>query len=78
MSAEDLDAREELGTLINYNGYGPTLDDLHFHPQPAILHIKIYPDDFHPAVLCRQQPGSHVGVVVEARDHDLIPFFPFA
>ncbi|MCV5225516.1 hypothetical protein OFC57_42080, partial [Escherichia coli] len=23
---------KELGTLINYNGYGSKVDDLHFHP----------------------------------------------
>ncbi|WP_039974259.1 acetyltransferase [Vibrio jasicida] len=32
---------KELGTLINYNGYGPKVDDLHFHPADlyrALLH----------------------------------------
>jgi hypothetical protein len=32
-SAADIDALEELGTCINYNGYGPSIDDLHFAPE---------------------------------------------
>ena len=51
--AADLDdkvlgALERLGTYINYNGYGPTLDDLHF--EPAELYRKLvefkHPLDF--------------------------------
>lgn len=32
---------KELGTLINYNGYGATIDDLHF--SPADLYLKLLP-----------------------------------
>ncbi|RMH51368.1 MAG: hypothetical protein D6682_04660 [Zetaproteobacteria bacterium] len=32
---------QQLGTLLNYNGYGVTLDDLHFHP--AELYRAIHP-----------------------------------
>ncbi len=32
LAPADLAALEELGVAINYNGYGPTLDDLHFDP----------------------------------------------
>lgn len=32
LSAEDTAFLKELGTLINYNGYGSTLDDLHIPP----------------------------------------------
>ncbi|WEM41565.1 DHH family phosphoesterase [Photobacterium sp. DA100] len=32
---------KELGTLINYNGYGATIDDLHF--APADLYLKLLP-----------------------------------
>ncbi len=41
-----LGALQELGTCINYNGYGASLDDLHF--QPAELYGKLapYPDPF--------------------------------
>ena len=40
ISAEDLTALENLGTYINYNGYGPSLDDLHF--PPADLYRTLY------------------------------------
>ncbi len=34
---------QQLGTLMNYNGYGVTTDDLHFHP--ADLYRAIHPFD---------------------------------
>ncbi|MEZ5573181.1 MAG: DHH family phosphoesterase [Halioglobus sp.] len=40
ISAQDLALLEELGTYINYNGYGPTIEDLHFDPQA--LYLKLY------------------------------------
>ncbi len=33
LSASDLSALERLGVLINYNGYGENITDLHFHPE---------------------------------------------
>lgn len=32
ISSDDLGALEELGVCINYNGYGPSIEDLHFPP----------------------------------------------
>ena len=32
LQASDIAGLKELGVFINYNGYGPSLDDLHFHP----------------------------------------------
>lgn len=32
LSAEQRDAVKELGVLVNYNGYGSTVEDLHFSP----------------------------------------------
>ena len=32
LSSSDLAKLERLGILINYNGYGATVDDLHYHP----------------------------------------------
>jgi hypothetical protein len=40
IATADLSTLEELGTCINYNGYGPTLDDLHF--DPAELYRTLY------------------------------------
>lgn len=39
ISAADLDALERLGTYINYNGYGPAIEDLHFDPE--LLYRKL-------------------------------------
>lgn len=33
MSEADLQRLEQLGVCINYNGYGPAVDDLHFDPE---------------------------------------------
>lgn len=33
LSDQDLTALEQLGTYVNYNGYGPSIEDLHFDPQ---------------------------------------------
>jgi len=32
LQASEIAGLKELGVCINYNGYGPSLDDLHFHP----------------------------------------------
>lgn len=39
----DLKSLEELGTYINYNGYGPAIEDLHF--DPADLYRRLYAAD---------------------------------
>ena len=36
----------ELGELINYNGYGETLDDLHFSPEVLFKALKPFSDKF--------------------------------
>lgn len=43
ISAQDLAALEALGTYINYNGYGPAIEDLHFDPKE--LYLKLYAAD---------------------------------
>ena len=40
ITAEDLSSLEELGTYINYNGYGPAIEDLHFDPKE--LYLRLY------------------------------------
>jgi nanoRNase/pAp phosphatase (c-di-AMP/oligoRNAs hydrolase) len=37
---------ETLGTLINYNGYGSHIDDLHFHPSALFELLLAYPSPF--------------------------------
>ena len=41
-----LEALESLGTLLNYNGYGITVDDLFFDPERLYKKIKPYTDPF--------------------------------
>ncbi len=37
---------KELGTYINYNGYGRIVDDLHFHPATLFEQLSNYSDPF--------------------------------
>jgi hypothetical protein len=37
---------KELGTLINYNGYGSHVDDLHYHPKDLYLALLPYQSPF--------------------------------
>jgi len=45
-SQTQLDALCELGTCLNYNGYGSTLEDLHFTPIALYQKMKPYADPF--------------------------------
>ncbi len=40
LAEADLTALERLGICINYNGYGPSIEDLHFDPE--VLYRKLY------------------------------------
>lgn len=42
-SDTDIASLEALGTYINYNGYGPAIEDLHFDPKD--LYLKLYAAD---------------------------------
>ncbi len=46
LSSEQLEQLKELGTCINYNGYGATLDDLIYTPVALYELIKPYADPF--------------------------------
>ena len=39
ISSADLASLEELGTYINYNGYGPAIEDLHYDPKELYLNL---------------------------------------
>ncbi|NOH81900.1 DHH family phosphoesterase [Vibrio sp. RE86] len=49
---------KELGTLINYNGYGSKIDDLHFAPASLFKELLAYDDPF--AVIADQSSPFHV------------------
>ncbi|MDH5880636.1 acetyltransferase [Vibrio cyclitrophicus ZF205] len=42
----EIDFLEELGTLVNYNGYGSSLSDLHFTPIELYQALYQYPNPF--------------------------------
>lgn len=44
LSSEETEALKMLGVCINYNGYGATLDDLHFHPAELYREFVKYED----------------------------------
>lgn len=44
LSREGLEQLRELGILLNYNGYGATLADLHFPPQALFARLRPYAD----------------------------------
>ena len=46
LSEEQLDVLCELGTCLNYNGYGSTLEDLFFPPQELAQLLRPYTDPF--------------------------------
>ncbi|MDK9706720.1 MAG: DHH family phosphoesterase [Desulforhopalus sp.] len=46
LSDQQTEQLRELGELFNYNGYGSTLEDLHFHPQELYEAIRPYTDPF--------------------------------
>lgn len=41
---DELDRLQEIGELLNYNGYGSTLEDLHFHPASLYRSIQEFED----------------------------------
>ena len=46
LTAEQLKQLEQLGTLINYNGYGVTESDLYFHPADLYREIQPFESPF--------------------------------
>ncbi|MDQ7059188.1 MAG: DHH family phosphoesterase [Ghiorsea sp.] len=46
LNDEQLSQLEHLGTLLNYNGYGVTLDDLYFNPEVLYAEMKPFENPF--------------------------------
>jgi len=46
LTEEQLLSLRELGILLNYNGYGMSLDELHFHPEKLFREIHPYKSPF--------------------------------
>jgi hypothetical protein len=54
LADEDLALLRELGILINYNGYGATVEDLHFPPADLFRSLAPYAD---PLVFAQEDPA---------------------
>ena len=46
LTSERLEQLEQLGTFINYNGYGAALDDLHFPPAELFERVRVHASPF--------------------------------
>jgi len=46
LSAEQMAQLREIGELLNYNGYGKTVADLHFHPKDLYQAVHNFADPF--------------------------------
>ncbi len=46
LSQEGLERLRELGEILNYNAYGETVEDLHFHPAELYRRLSRYVDPF--------------------------------
>lgn len=58
LSSEQKAQLKELGTLVNYNGYGSEVEDLHFHPAALFQALLVYDDPF--AVIADQHSPFHL------------------
>ncbi|MEO8157297.1 MAG: acetyltransferase [Betaproteobacteria bacterium] len=61
-----IETLRELGECLNYNAYGATLADLHFHPAQLYLRMQPFADPF---AFCAQAP--EVGLLRRASADDL-------
>jgi hypothetical protein len=62
----DIEYLKELGTLINYNGYGATTEDLHIAPQELFKQLLDYPDPF----MLRDHPDSPYYLLKKGYEED--------
>ena len=46
LTGHDLDILKETGVLLNYNGYGATLEDLFYHPAELYRQVQPYENPF--------------------------------
>jgi hypothetical protein len=67
-SEEQIKQLRQLGKLINYNGYGASLDDLHFHPKELYQELLAYHDPFDVIA----DPVSPYHQLVAGYQHDLL------
>lgn len=64
---EQAEQLKELGTLINYNGYGQSVSDLHYHPADLFRALQGYPSPFEVIA----DPTSPYAVLKQAYEQDI-------
>ncbi len=73
LTEDQANCLRELGELINYNGYGKTVADLHFSPETLYDAVRHYEDPlefyFHSETLSELQDGFHSDMQI-ARNQD--------
>lgn len=57
LGSEDLEVLRELGQCLNYNAYGESVEDLHFHPAELYRRLRPYAD---PLDFARQAPEFEI------------------
>ena len=69
LSDGDISGLRELGVYINYNGYGPSVYDLHFHPSElyAAMYESVHPASFIDSDMFRQLCEGYSGDVAAAK-----------
>lgn len=67
VSLDDKRFLRELGTLVNYNGYGATIDDLHFSPAKLFQMLVQYASPF----VLRDDPDSPFYLLQRAFEMDM-------
>jgi hypothetical protein len=73
LPAGDLDALRELGELLNYNGYGETLEDLHFHPASLFRALHPYADPLQAAREAPQVAALRAGCAEDLARAEAVP-----
>jgi len=71
LSVEQMHDLQHLGECINYNGYGLTLEDLHFAPDDLYRHISPYTDPFafiHESQAFKKLADGYATDIAHARD----------
>lgn len=66
LEAEQIEQLREIGELLNYNGYGAALSDLHFHPADLYQAVQEFDD---PLIFFRESP--QLAVLREGYGNDM-------
>lgn len=76
LTAEQQSLLKELGVYINYNGYGRSVEDLHFHPADLVNKLLNYADPFtlinEQGSVFEQLKSAYLADMEKARNADVL------